>query len=295
MNENPIIIPRRTFIISDTLGGFTNPLSSEDPDVQICEDFNGLAWRKEHLNRININGREGIAPHLLRLIISFHDQKKGLIKGGDSSFTGVFINHAERTGENVHGSPFVVAETDNNVRIVATPLEVLSSVRQRIRSLQQLYNDGNELFDSGEQFRSQYTPSLLPRDHGIWGLENMDTRDIPVLHNGTPRVSYVDGFGNILTWKPDERELRERILERAAKRDSAVGISINGGKLQEVIATTSLEAGKPGVLIAYPNGGNIDLVGKWADGFDLTDKVRLSAYMLFEKPPEGSSLVSFHW
>ncbi|MFH1669992.1 MAG: hypothetical protein ABIA92_00190 [Patescibacteria group bacterium] len=295
MKEKLSNLPWRTFILSDTLGGYTDPLSSEDPDVQICEDFNGLAWRREHLNRININGREGIAPHLLRLIISFHDQKKDLIEGGDASFTGVFINHAERTGENVHGSPFVVAETDNNVRIVATPLEVLSSVRQKIISLQKLPNDGNELFDSGEQFRSQYTPSLLPRDHGVWGLEHMDTRDIPELQNGTPHVSYVDGFGNILTWKPDDRELRERILERAAKRDSAVGISINGGKLQEVIATTSLEAGKPGVLNVYPNRGNIDFVGKWADGFDVTDKVRLSAYILFGKPPEGLSPVSFHW
>jgi len=294
MNNQPRITPRRTYIISDTLGAYTDPTRSEDPDVQIAEDFNGLAWMVPQKRELNINGRTGIAPHLLRHIIHFHDQQQSLV-GKDDAYTGVFVNHAERTEENAHGSPFFVAETDNNVRVVTTPIEVLSSVRDRVHKLWELPNEGNELFESGEQFRSQYTPALLPRDHGIRSLVERDPDIIPQGRNGSLHFEFADGFLNMILWQKHQEEIRQRLLERAHATDSSVGVSFNGSPQQEVLATTSLEAAHSGVLSIYPNGENIDIVGKWADGYETGDKIRKSAYWLFNQPEEGYTPVSFSW
>lgn len=292
MKRTPSILPHRTYLLSDTLGPLQSPCTADDHDVRICTDFGGFAWRQgEHLREINVNGRTGIAPHLLRLILSFHDRHRDLVENGDRTYTAVFLNQAERTEEHAHGTPFFVAETDANVRIVATPLEDLASIRNRIIALWELPNEGSGLFEAGEQFRSQFTPALLPRDHGTESLVARDPGIIPEGRNGALHFVYADAFLNMVSWQQHQEELRSRILERAGRSDPELGVRI-GDREHQAVATTSLEAGKPGVLNIYANGDNIDLVGKWAPGYGNADRTRRSAYCLFDEPEEGYTPVN---
>ncbi len=132
--------PKRTYYFSDTYGGHEawNPLAQEDPDAKISTDFGSRPTEPVH-REFDIFGQEKVMHHLLRLILKQHDdlhaiedlsvkkRRKALDIG-----TGIFVNSAPRVAQD-NAEPFYLATArDGQVRIVTTPLSILSSIRDDI-------------------------------------------------------------------------------------------------------------------------------------------------------------------
>ena len=289
----PAVAPRNTYSFSDTFGGSSDPLNSPDADALISKDLDGEPWQK-HGREFDIFGREGSIRHLIRLLISLHDQHRYL--RWRHLYTGVLINHQEdgRIERGQNGHEFYVVETDNNIRIVVSPLDDLASIRDRIKTVERLPN-ANSLFSGVEQFRSKRAPRLLARDHGyegeLVGSSAAAIPDDPLC--GTLRTSYVDRYGNVLAWKEGGiEEEREQLSERFGK---VIGVRFGDGTTQEACVTDALANGVNGRLNVYANGENIDFVGKWDRGYDIAQKRERSAYVKFGKPIENVTPVYFDW
>lgn len=303
----PSQVPYNKYTFSDVPGGSSDPLNSPDPDALISQDLEGEPW-ESHSRIFNIRGRKGSVRHLVRLILSLHDEHEYLRE--PDHFTGVFINHQEdgRLKDQENGHPFYVVETDKNVRFVASPLDDLRNID--IGGLESVsrVSDPNNLWGATEQFRSKYAPLLLARDH----RHEADLQKNCFLgFGGEPddlKVTYVDAFGNLLLWRewlegsgndkvshfiglePDPNvwnQLQERVGE-------TIGVQI-GQVQRQVHVATSLRDAKPGALNIYPNGGNIDLIWKWESGCSEEERERQSAYTQFGRPVEGVSSVQLQW
>ncbi len=293
--------PARTYHFSDAYGGHEvwNPLAAPDLDVLVSTDFASRFTERSH-REYDTFGAERVTDHFLRLVLEQHDE---LLKRRDLSArkrrmaaglgTGVFINHAPRTDRR-NGSPFWVATARGGaIRVVATPLESLSPIKQEIETLAYLPNPqgndpGNGLYDSREQFRSRLTPRLLDPDHRL-DLVNTDPTIIPDFP-GHWRVLFVDRYGNVVTHVSDTNvEWAE--IERASKIavDGRRSVRLALGDAAPVVFEVgdSLGAATPGSATVYRNR-NIDLVRRWTPEDDAASKLESSAYGLTGRPQLGT-------
>jgi len=153
--------PSRLISVSDCHGGQApwNPLSSPDIAARLAE---GIRSDLPGLQHFDVYG----APlELLQHVVREAVRLQGENPNSDSS--GLFVNSAPRTSIVSNGDPFYLAEFDEAIRIVCTPLEVLASVRDRVRRLFFLPNENNGLYGPREQHRSSFTPRLLAENHGL--------------------------------------------------------------------------------------------------------------------------------
>ena len=271
--------PNRIYLLSDTYGGNRtwDPFESPDIDAHIATDIRS---RFPNVHRsFDTFGAKKISDHVLRTAVTSNDENP------ESGRLGVFINSAPRTEEGSNGEPFYVADTDNNVRVVATPLSALSAIKHRITLLRHLPNEDNGLYSALEQFRSSFTAVLLANDHGLDLIED-PVSDIPEYPTGCI-VSYVDRFGNLVLFE-------NPISEVGSIRDiiaNCVGGILNlsiGSVRKEVVIRESLGDAKPGSLVIYENDRNIEVVSKWGEDWNTEECLNKSAFEQFGRPEIGS-------
>jgi len=281
---------RRLYLFSDTYGRSKNPFLQDDADALISTDFRSFPL--ETIRReFDIYGRETITEHMLRLIIALNNNTKNspyLPQSVKDEFantiTGVFINAAPRlTREN--GSPFYLATIDN-IRIVTTSLSGLSTIKDKIQTLQHLDNDKNIVYGNTEQFRSSYTPFLLHPDHEL-DLITDSVDIIPDYPEDQWELSYVDRFGNMVTYTKDvEKKWKE--ISASADATSTVKLII-GNVSQTLFLGSSLRDADPGALVVYKNN-DIDILRKWMANEDSYTRLYRSAYLQFSKPDVGAKI-----
>lgn len=282
---------RRVYLFSDTYGRSKNPFLQDDADALISTDYRSFPL--EDIRReFDIYGRETITEHVLRLIFELYDHSLSssyLSEEVKTEFkqthTGVFINAAPRTSKE-NGAPFYVA-TGDGIRIVTTNPSGLATVKQKIKSLHRLNNDKNVIYTPTEQFRSSYTAFLLHHDHNIDLIEENIDAVIPDYQAGKWELSYVDRFGNMVTYTKDVEQQWARI-EKAADSNGMVKIIV-GNVSQNAYLGTSLRDIEPGALAIYKNK-NIDIVRKWMEGEDSYTRLYRSSYLQFSKPEVGAEI-----
>lgn len=281
---------KRVYCFSDTYGRSKNPFLQDDADALISTDFRSFPTAQIKRD-FDIYGREIITEHVLRLIFELDDalhanayMDDAVKQEYDNSLTGVFINAAPRlTKEN--GAPFYVAQ-GGNVRIVTTNLHGLSSVKHKIESLHRLDNDKNTIYGRTEQFRSSYTAYLLHPDHGVELIEE-DVQVIPDYPENVWVLSYVDRFGNMITYTKDT-EKQWRQLEEHADSDGKVKVIV-GNVSQTLFLGSSLRDAEPGAMVVYKNK-DIDILRKWVVGEDSYTLLYRSAFLQYSKPEVGSMI-----
>jgi hypothetical protein len=283
---------RRVYAFSDTYGRSKNPFLQDDADALVSTDFRSFPLEPVR-REFDIYGREAITGHMLRLIFTLHDDIKdykylspAVQKEFAETTTGIFINAAPRTDTQQNGAPFYVA-TAPNMRIVTTDLTALSTVKHRIETLSVLNNLKNSIYSNTEQFRSSYTAFLLHPDHGH-ELEKQDLNIIPDYPDDKWELSYVDRFGNLITYtnKPDDRW--KEVQEAAKKENGKVNLLI-GNVGQYVQTGVSLKDADPGALTLYQNG-DLDVVRKWEKDEDSYARLYKSAFFQFSKPLIGARI-----
>ena len=273
--------PDRIYLLSDTCGGerVWDPYSSPDIDAYIATDIRS---RLQNIHRsFDTFGVKSISDHVLRTVSSLHEEE------GDVGETGVFINSAPRTEEGSNGDPFYVAQTNNNICVVATPISALSALKNRISSLHHLPNEDNGLYSGREQFRSSLTVTLLASDHGHDLVEDV-VSDIPDYPKGC-HVSYADRFGNLVLFEEGYEVVKRAVLDNLGK---AIYLNVAGVQ-QEVVVGESLGEAKPGSLVVYQNDGNIEVVSKWDANWSADECLSRSAYEQFGRPDIGSKVQSW--
>lgn len=301
--------PLRTYYLSDTYGNAEdppNPLTQPDSDVLISTDFGGRPTDRIH-REFDIFGQEALADHILRLVVSQHDElmkradlsdeeREAAVKGG----TGIFINSAPRVARN-NAQPFYVATArGGNIRVVSTPLSGLSAIKSDIETLQYLDNPSdpkgfNGLYTGREQFRSRLTPRLLNPNHRL-ELQDEDISKIP-----DPRadwhVAYVDRFGNVITRVENAEGQWEEIVRIASQagesRDRVrllLGHNSHSHPTQPLEIAQSLGEATPGVASIYRNGGGIDVVVKWVPDQTAHERMASSGWRSLGEPKIGDAI-----
>jgi hypothetical protein len=282
---------RRLYCFSDTYGRSKNPFTQDDADALISTDFRSFPLEITK-REFDIYGRETITGHILRVIFELHDQLEkspyipdAVKKEFAQTTTGIFINAAPRVGKN-NGDPFYVA-TAKNIRIVTTDPAGLSCLKDKIESIAHLPNDENGVYKPTEQFRSSYTAFLLHPEHNLKLVE--DSLDvIPDYPEDSWELSYVDRFGNIITYTKNPAERWKEIEASAAKRNGLAKLLI-GNVSQHVAVGKSLKDADPGSLVVYQNG-DIEILRKWEAEEDSYTRLYKSAFFQFNKPVLGSRI-----
>ncbi len=280
---------RRIYAFSDTYGRSKNPFLQDDADSLISTDFRSFPLQTVR-REFDIYGRENMTAHILRLIFQLHQEiaeaeymPKEIHSEFMQTMTGIFINSAPRVGKQ-NGDPFYVA-TAKGIRIVTTSPEGLSSVKDKIQSIAHLPNESNSIYGTTEQFRSSYTAFLLHPDHSLPLIE--DSLDIiPDFPEESWELSYVDRFGNIMTFTKHPEKIWEDVLKKGDNGKKTITLLI-GHTSQEVHLGISLKDSEPGSLVLYPNG-DLEILRKWEAGDDSIARLRKSAYFQFAKPEVGA-------
>lgn len=282
---------RRVYAFSDTYGRSKNPFLQDDADALVSTDFRSFPLETVR-REFDIYGRETVCAHMVRVIFALTDavlkntyMADDVKKEFQQSTTGIFINAAPRVGKD-NGHPFYVAEA-GNIRIVTTDLTALSTVKERITKLSHLPNEGNVVFSPTEQFRSSYTPYLLHPDHGIDLVEDDPARTIPDYPEDKWELSYVDRFGNMVTYTKNPGKRLEEI-RKGADKDGMLTLLV-GNVSQKVYVGSSLRDAEPGSLVVYQNG-DIDILRKWTAGEDSYTRLYKSAFLQYAKPEIGSKI-----
>jgi hypothetical protein len=282
---------RRLYLFSDTYGRSKNPFLQDDADALISTDFRSMPLETVR-REFDIYGRETITEHMLRLIIQLNTNTKNspylpaaVKEEFNNTITGIFINAAPRlTREN--GSPFYLATIDN-IRIVTTSLAGLSTIKDKIQTLQHLDNDKNIIYGNTEQFRSSYTAYLLHPDHGIDMVDD-PISIIPDYPEDEWVLSYVDRFGNMVTYTKNVAKKWDEIMAKVDKSDNTVKLIV-GNVSQKLQIGSSLKDADPGALVVYRNA-DIDLLRKWMPDEDSYTRLYRSAYLQFSKPEVGAKI-----
>lgn len=285
---------RRVYAFSDTYGRSKNPFLQDDADALLCTDFRSFPL-EEVRREFDIYGREAITGHILRLLFQLHEDilqydylSKAVKKEFAETTTGVFINAAPRISRE-NGAPFYVATAkDCNMRIVTTDLVGLSSVKDKLATLARLDNDKNTIYSRTEQFRSSYTAFLLHPDHGHDVIEE-EIDIIPDFPDDKWELSYVDRFGNLLTYTKDPEKQWKEVLACAKKANTDKVNLLIGNVGQYVHVGSSLRDADPGSLVMYPNG-DLDVLRKWEADEDSIARLYKSAFFQFAKPAIGSRI-----
>lgn len=283
----------RIYAFSDTYGRSKNPFIQDDADAIICTDFRSFPM--ENVRReFDIYGREMVTEHVLRLIFGLHRavgenryMDPAVKEAYAKTTTGIFINAAPRLDNKQNGAPFYVA-TAPGIRIVTTDLKGLSSVKEHLTSLRRLPNDGNRIYDGAtEQFRSSYTAYLLHENHGQELIdESLDL--IPDYPEDLWTLSYVDRFGNLITYTRNPEQKWKEIQE-LGKKEGGKLMFIIGNVSQNVFIGSSLKDADPGALVIYLNG-DLDFTRKWEPNEDSFTRLFKSAFFQFSKPSIGSKI-----
>lgn len=194
---------KREYYFSDTYGtSSVNPLEKPDADAIITTDFRSRPRGYRH-EKFDIYDNPHVTDHILRMVHDLDAQLMDTFTGRKkdeyaASTTGILINSAPRTSSTGNGSHFYVASSrEGRIRIVTTPLQALSPVKNEIEVLEHLPNNDNGLYPNGEQFRSSYVGVLLQDDHGI-PLENAKIDEIDEPRTDL-HLAFVDRFGNLIT------------------------------------------------------------------------------------------------
>lgn len=279
--------PDRLFSLSDCHGGqeLYSPLKSPDVVARLSEAVRSQFPGIQHFDTF------GAPQEYYQFVVQ--EAVRLCRDNPGAGTTGLFINSAARTKENNNGQPFFRAEFRGGLRIVGTPLSVISGVRGDIKKLQILPNENNGLYGSHEQHRSSLTPRLVADNHGLV-LEDTKPSSVPELPDGRT-LGYVDRFGNLV--------LSEKGTTRVDARNS-VGTSIrqriNGLEGQSVwikigevwrnaTIGKSLGDAKPGSLVIYENDGSIEILSKWDESWTPQQRLENSAYKQFGEPAIGTS------
>ncbi len=271
--------PDRIVSLSDCHGGQEswNPITSPDIAARLAE---GIRSDLPGTERIDTYGApERLFHHVVREAVRLHEENP------ESDPTGLFINDAPRTKKDSNGSPFYRADFGEGLRVVATPLSVLAAVRDKVKRLQVLPNEGNGLYGTNEQHRSSFTPRLLADNHGLQ-LQDVDPGLIPELPIGNSLV-YVDRFGNIVLHEqahPELQSIRSRIAENVGEK---LQLQI-GGQVRTVQIGKSLGKAEPGSLVVYANDDSIEVLGKWDPSWGVQERIQNSAWVTFGRPKIGS-------
>ncbi len=288
---------KRLYLFSDTYGGHEewDPLKSPDADARIATDIR--SGFRDVQREFDIFGAEQITDHVLRAVLRLHDELRERGHEKDAGVTGVFINSAPRTTQNLNGdSAFYLAHLGDCVRVVATPVSALSAVKKQVTRLYHLPNENNELYSAREQFRSSFTVALLADNHGLKLVEDDPDVVIPDAVEGI-KLAYVDRFGNMVFY--DNTKERGSFLRKVNDKQASGGFAGVGGGItrlavgdvsREVVSGTSLAAAAPGALTVYGNDGNVEIVSKWSSEWSTADKVKNSAYSQFGRPKLGDPL-----
>ncbi|MBI5155901.1 hypothetical protein HZA45_01350 [Candidatus Peregrinibacteria bacterium] len=282
---------RRIYAFSDTYGRSKNPFLQDDADSLISTDFRSFPLQTVR-REFDIYGRENMTAHILRLIFQLHQEiaeseymPEEIHGAFMQTMTGIFINSAPRVGKQ-NGDPFYVATVkDKNIRIVTTSPEGLSSVKEEIGSIAHLPNESNKIYGTTEQFRSSYTAFLLHPDHNLPLIED-SLSIIPDFPEDSWELSYVDRFGNIMTFTKNPEKVWQDVLKKGSNGEKPVTLLI-GHTSQEVHLGISLKDSEPGSLVLYPNG-DLEILRKWEAGDDSIARLRKSAYFQFAKPEVGA-------
>ncbi len=293
--------PQRTYFLSDAYGGHEewNPLRQPDSDVLISSDYGGRPDQPVH-REFDIFGQEEVAAHILRLVLSQHDEllrrtdltdreKEAAVGLG----TGIFINSAPRTEKN-NAEPFYLATARGGaIRIVTTPLAALSAVRDQVETLQHLPNPTdpkgwNRLYTGREQFRSRLTPRLLHPNHGLELVEDHPS-DIPEARKDW-HVAYVDRFGNVIT-RTENPDTEWAAIERGTTgQNDRLRLLLGEHLTGPLETTTSLGEATPGATSVYKNSGGIDVVVKWVPHQTAKERLASSAWNALGRPKIGTPI-----
>ncbi|MDD4287754.1 MAG: hypothetical protein PHO20_06090 [Candidatus Peribacteraceae bacterium] len=296
--------PILEYFLSDTFGrAEPDPLRAErDPDALLATDLARLAHVLENGNsaqierfhaheKINTNGRPAIAPHLAKMLVEWNDRYRELLERHDV-FTGLFVNDAPRD-QDAGGDPseFFIVETDNHARIVGTPITALGTIAPHVAHVWKIPNtDNGGLWEDGTQFRSATAHRALDRDHRF-RAEVVDPSIINAQDSlRSLKIRFIDTYGNIVCYGGEQattEHIARLLLALSEQQQRRIRITI-GNVTREGEAAHSLEDGRPGTLVAYPNGGNptrphIDIARKWSPGD------RTSAFELLQRPSEGNA------
>lgn len=281
---------RRFYLFSDTYGRSKNPFLQDDADALISTDFRSTPLETVR-REFDIYGRETITEHILRMVIILNDNTKNspyfskeVKEEFSNTITGIFINAAPRlTREN--GGHFYLATIDN-IRIVTTTLSGLSTIKDKIQTLEHLDNDHNIVYGPTEQFRSSYMPFLLHPDHNLTLVKD-DIGIIPDYPENDWELSYVDRFGNMMTYT---KNVEKKWAEVAKSADSNGNVKLIVGNVSQTLSIgTSLRDADPGALVVYKNN-DIDILRKWMPNEDSYTRLYRSAYLQFSKPDVGAKI-----
>ncbi|TSC80621.1 MAG: hypothetical protein G01um101425_275 [Candidatus Peregrinibacteria bacterium Gr01-1014_25] len=284
---------RRVYCFSDTYGRSKNPFTQDDADAIISTDFRSfpLEFTKREFD---IYGRENITAHVLRLIVELHEQSRKatwLDAATKAAFaktiTGVFINAAPRVSKEGNGSLFHVAAI-GNLRIVTTDPAGLASIKEHVETIHHLPNLDNNLYGPNEQFRSSYAAVMLHPDHGLKLIENDPKVLIPDYPEDRWELSYVDRFGNMLTYCKNPGKKWDEVQEAAKETGGFVKLIV-ANVSQRVQLGSSLREAEPGGLVIYPNK-DIEILRKWMEGEDSYTRLYRSAFFQFAKPELGAKI-----
>lgn len=283
----------------DESGNVVKPARYDDFDAKLTTD-----WRSFDLRR---GGRYGIGNDTLRgaygaeLVVNLMDDARAQIERAKAQGNHhprirrverelkrlapkVVVNNAPRDNTSENGKDFYLALTDNDVKIIATPLEALSFVRERILALFRIPTEGHPLFNGNwEQFRSSIiarsdeVSDHLVRVYGVSDLEELQAnlrRDrsfspIPEQEHDV-QLAYEDNFGN-------ERLRVKRIgdVRRLLRGATSAILRINGEIDQPVELVSGLRQITGGRFGLYENIADgqvsgdqpayVELVRRWED------------------------------
>lgn len=306
--------PDFRYYVSEAYGGNTpDPTTAPiDPDVHLETDLSLLEdaiycddpdeFKRVGAGvppKINSRGREISLPrHMIGILVSWQNKYAEALRE-HNVFNGFFQNYAPRDERFRNGPPFYVVEfadrqgDDAALRMVTTfPGDILKGVRDQVRYIAQIPNEGNPIFSDAEQFRSKDAHRWLRRNasdkYPVSKLSDgeaadaLETEYYPVSTEGLP-LKFVDTYGNMIF--ENNHAVRQLLLSAAESSDRQVKLSVNG-ITHQAEATTSLGRGTDGSFLVYPNAGNIDVVRKWRKGESSTFTTNNSAFRQFSRKAE---------
>ncbi|MBU1992857.1 MAG: hypothetical protein ABH856_04505 [Patescibacteria group bacterium] len=285
-------------VFSDTIP------ESEDFDAPLTTDYNSYDIRstRDGIGESTVLGQYGI-----ELIVQLVDGLRGDIAAGigdtdpdlraiEKSLTAKVIkvvgNNAPRDGESENGTDFHLAITDNDLIVIATPLELLSFIRDRIKSVFRFPNKDNPIWDwIREQFRSAKAARIVRYPDHLVRENKLIIPDQRHLFE----LAFADRYGNPRARARDKYHLAE-LIDQKKNGSEVVGLRVVGtSKIIRTSLTNCLDGIPAGEWGLYQNvADNVngerpsaywEFAPRWASGDQ-----RLNGYEILGRPKLGSPI-----